>query len=289
METTKAKVNRRNCVGGRVDMKIDELEIRPGGMLVQKRNPDSDNQISASIPTIKVRVKYNSIYHEICISSQASFGELKKILAERTGLHPEEQKLIYKKKERDSKAYLDGARVKNGSKFVLVEDIASRERRCLEMLKNARIEKASKALAEISLEVDKLAHQVTDLQSAVASKGEKVLLDIDLENLIGKLMTELVKLDGISIEGDLKLQKRVQERRVQKYIEILDTLKLCNSKITSNGGGNNIKQEQHSTFEKQKGRSKQRNLTGEIRPNLQQHPLMHHESLVVSTKWETFD
>ncbi|KAK2664658.1 hypothetical protein Ddye_003232 [Dipteronia dyeriana] len=285
---TKAKVSKRNCVGGRVDMNIDELEIRPGGMLVQKRNPDSDNQISASIPTIKVRVKYNSIYHEVCVTSQASFGELKKMLAERTGLHPEEQKLIYKKKERDSKAYLDAARVKNGSKFVLVEDIASRERRCLKMLKNARIEKASKSLAEISLEVDKLAHQVTDLQSAVASKGEKVLLDIDLENLIGKLMTELVKLDGISIEGDLKLQKRVQERRVQKYIEILDTLKLCNSKLTSNGGGSNIKQE-HSTFEKQQGRSKQRNLTGEIRPNLKQHPLMHHESVVVSTKWETFD
>lgn len=50
--------------------------------------------------------------------------------------------------------------------------------------------------------------KVTDLQ-AVASKGEKVL-DIDLENLIGKLMTELVKLDEISVGGDLNLQKREQ-------------------------------------------------------------------------------
>jgi len=88
-------------------------------------------------------------------------GELKKMLAESTGLYPQDQKLIFKNKERDSKAYLDAARVKDGSKIVLVEDIESRERRCLEMLKNAKVEKASKSLAEISLEVDKLAGQVS--------------------------------------------------------------------------------------------------------------------------------
>ncbi|KAH7549480.1 hypothetical protein ACOSP7_025712 [Xanthoceras sorbifolium] len=290
METTKPKVINQDCVAGRVDMNIDEWEIRPGGLLVQKRYPNS-NQISASIPTIKVRVKYDSIYHEICITSQASFGELKKMVAERTGLHPQDQKLIYRKKERDSKEYLDAARVKNGSKIVLVEDIANRERRCLEMLKIAKIEKASKSLAEISLEVDKFAEQVTDLQVA-ASKGEKVL-DIDLENLNGKLMTQLVKLDEISVEGDLKLQKRGQERRAQKHIEILDTLKLCDSKLTSNGGNIPLHKQEHLigkmpiSFEKKQGQSKQRNLTGQ-RPNLQ-HQLRHSESAVFETKWETFD
>lgn len=44
---------------------------------------------------------------------------------------------------------------------------------------------------------------------AIASKGEKVT-DEDLDNLIGNLMTELVKLDEIVVEGDLKLQKREQ-------------------------------------------------------------------------------
>lgn len=50
-----------------------EWELRPGGMLVQKRNPDSDRN-SIPPPTIRVRVKYGSKYHEISISSQATFG-----------------------------------------------------------------------------------------------------------------------------------------------------------------------------------------------------------------------
>lgn len=90
-------------------------------------------------------------------------GELKKMLAEHTGIHHEEQKLIYKKKERDSKSYLDVAGVKDGSKLLLVEDIAIREKRCLEKLKNANIEKTSKSLTNISSEVDKFAQQVTSI------------------------------------------------------------------------------------------------------------------------------
>jgi len=50
-----------------------EWELRPGGMLVQKRDAGSDRS-SAPAPTIRVRVKYGSIYHEINISSQATFG-----------------------------------------------------------------------------------------------------------------------------------------------------------------------------------------------------------------------
>ncbi|XP_031253454.1 BAG family molecular chaperone regulator 2-like [Pistacia vera] len=210
-------------------------------MLVQRRNSES-NQTSVQVPTIKVRVKYGSTYHEVCINSIASFGELKKMLAEHTGLHHQDQKLIYKKKERDSKLYLDVAGVKNGSKMVLVEDIASRERRCLEMIQNAKIEKASKSLSQIRLQVDKLADQVTVLEAS-ASRGERIT-----DNLIGMLMTELVKLDEIAIEGDLKLQKRMQKHQVQ---------------------------------------SKQRNLT-EQRP-VQQQPTGHSPSVVVTTKWETFD
>lgn len=90
-------------------------------------------------------------------------GELKKTLAEHTGLHHQDQKLIYKKKVRDSKEYLDVAGVKNGSRMVLVEDIASRERRCLEMIRNANIEKASKLLSQIRLQVDNFAERVTSV------------------------------------------------------------------------------------------------------------------------------
>ena len=87
-------------------------------------------------------------------------GELKKMLSGPTGLHHQDQKLIYKDKERDSKAFLDISGVKDKSKMVLVEDPISQEKRFLEMRKNAKMEKASKSISEISFEVDRLAGQV---------------------------------------------------------------------------------------------------------------------------------
>lgn len=50
-----------------------EWEVRPGGMLVQRRDPNEE-QNRVPPPTIRVRVKYGSIYHEVNISSQATFG-----------------------------------------------------------------------------------------------------------------------------------------------------------------------------------------------------------------------
>ncbi|XP_062146518.1 BAG family molecular chaperone regulator 1-like [Alnus glutinosa] len=268
-------MSNNNSVGDGGSPNIADLEVRPGGMLVQKRDMNGSSQ---SIPTIKVRVKYGSSYREIQISSQASFGELKKMLAESTGLYPQDQKLIFKNKERDSKAYLDAARVKDGSKIVLVEDIESRERRCLEMLKNAKFEKASKSLAEISLEVDKLAGQVTALEARASRDGG--VPEVDVDDLTEMFMAKLVKLDGVLVEGDLKLQRRVQVRRVQKHIETLDALKLQNSKPRSNVGKIPWQQQAHSSrqipiipVQKQQG----------------QQPLRHSESVVVTTQWETFD
>lgn len=49
------------------------IEIRPGGLLVQQRNSDTERS-SVCVPNIRVRVKYGSTYHDIYISSQASFG-----------------------------------------------------------------------------------------------------------------------------------------------------------------------------------------------------------------------
>ncbi|GMP70138.1 hypothetical protein CsSME_00029114 [Camellia sinensis var. sinensis] len=82
------------------------------------------------------------------------------MITEPTGLHHEDQKLLFNNKERDSKAFLDVAGVKDRSKIVLVEDPISKERRYLEMRKNATMEKASKSISDISLEVDRLAGQV---------------------------------------------------------------------------------------------------------------------------------
>ncbi|KAL8233770.1 hypothetical protein R6Q59_019870 [Mikania micrantha] len=221
----------RNSVSG--SGRENEWEVRPGGMLVQKRDPDGEtNRVPP--PTIRVRVKYGSIYHEININSQATFGELKKMLSGPTGLHHEDQKVMFKDKTRDSKSYLDVVGVKDRSKMVVIEDPISQERRLLEMRKKAKMEKAAKAISDISFEVDRLAGQVSAIESVI-SKGGKVA-EKTLLNVIELLMNQLLKLDGITVDGDVKLQRKMQVKRVQEYVETLDALKLKNSATSINRG-----------------------------------------------------
>ncbi|XVF12437.1 hypothetical protein REPUB_Repub08aG0118500 [Reevesia pubescens] len=301
-------------VGGGGEPAAHEWELRPGGMLVQKRNPDSD-RISIPPPSIRVRVKYGSIYHEISINPQATFGELKKMLTGPTGLHHQDQKLLYKDKERDSNAFLDMAGVKDKSKIVLVEDPISQEKRLLEMRKNAKIEKASKSISEISLEIDRLAGQVSALESII-TKGGKVA-EKDVLNLIELLMNQLLKLDGIMADGDVKLQRKMQVRRVQKYVETLDMLKIKNAMPGSNGGQMEmqnqhrhtngqklapIKEQQSRHFngqrlvpiQEQQSRNSGAHLPihQQYQQKQQQQQQSRHSAtgaVVVTTKWETFD
>ncbi|XP_022737658.1 BAG family molecular chaperone regulator 1 [Durio zibethinus] len=296
--------------GGGGEPATHDWELRPGGMLVQKRT-DSD-RISIPPPTIRVRVKYGSIYHEISINSQATFGELKKILTGPTGLHHQDQKLLYKDKERDSNAFLDMAGVKDKSKIVLVEDPISQEKRLLEMRKTTKMEKASKSISEISLEVDRLAGQVSALESIIA-KGGKVA-EKDVLNLIELLMNQLLKLEGIMVDGDVKLQRKMQVMRVQKYVETLDMLKVKNSMPSSNGGQMEMQNQHRHTngqklapIQEQQSRhfngqrlapiqeQQSRNSVAHL-PIHQQYQQQQQQSrnsaagaVVVTTKWETFD
>lgn len=243
----------------------DEWEVRPCGMLVQKRNLEGESA-SAPAPTIRVRVKYGSAYHEIYISSQATFGELKKLLSGPTGLHPLDQKILFKDKERESTAYLDTAGVKDKSKLVVLEDLKAQAKRCLETRRAAKSEKASKSIAQISLEVDKLAAKVSALEAIIA-KGKRVA-ESDVLTLIELLMNELLKLDAVMADGDVKLQRRMQVRRVQKYVETLDMLKIKNS--MSNGLS-----QQHQQIDTKRKASRPSPPTP--------------AAVVTTTKWETFD
>ncbi|RRT69608.1 hypothetical protein B296_00031799 [Ensete ventricosum] len=146
--------------------KVAEWEVRPGGLLVQKRDPDAD-AAAAPVPTIRVKVKYGAVYHEAYVSSQATFGELKKVLSARTGLHPLDMKLLYKDKERESTAFLDTAGVKDKSKVVLVEDPTAQAKRLLEVRKADKMEKATKSISAVSLEVDRLASKIKRVQRFV--------------------------------------------------------------------------------------------------------------------------
>ncbi|XP_060203541.1 BAG family molecular chaperone regulator 1 [Lycium barbarum] len=277
---------------GRDGAAENEWEVRPGGMLVQKRNPDSENRPPP--PPIRVRVKYGSIYHEINISPQATFGELKKMLTGPTGLHHQDQKLLYKDKDRDNNAFLDISGVKDKSKIVVVEDPLSQEKRYLEMRKNAKMEKAAKAISDISFEVDRLAGQVSAFESII-SKGAKVA-EKDLVNVIELLMNQLLKLDGIVAEGDVKLQRKMQVKRVQKYVETLDVLKIKNSAPSSNGDhipkqeSSPSQQHHHQRrYSNEQASSPVQNQNG--RQTKHQQPPRHSPSgsVVITTQWETFD
>ncbi|KVI10115.1 BAG family molecular chaperone regulator 2-like [Cynara cardunculus var. scolymus] len=298
MMRMKTKPTEPTSINGSGD---NEWEVRPGGMLVQKRDPNAEHT-RIPPPTIRVRVKYGSIYHEIHISSQATFGELKKMLSGPTGLHHEDQKLMYKDKERNSKTFLDVVGVKDRSKMVLLEDPISQEKRYLEMRKNAKMEKAAKSISEISLEVDRLAGQVSAFESVI-SKGGKVA-EKTLLNLIELLMNQLLKLDGIMAEGDVKLQRKMQVKRVQKYVETLDVLKIKNSVTGSTGSGSQVPVSKPPLRAASPipGNQEHRNSNGHggggFFPNSRRSvgnfstvpvPTKQQEKVLVTTEWETFD
>lgn len=183
-----------------------EWEMRPGGMLVQKRS----NKSGSLVPNLRVRVSFGATRYEIFVNSQATFGkivtaflflirnrnnarssfnafllsclftlllwcsgnvikarcfvagELKKLLTAETGLQASEQRLIFRGKERENGEYLDMSGVKDRSKVKLIDDPSSRERRLIEMRRNTKIQIASRAISDVSMEVDKLAEQASE-------------------------------------------------------------------------------------------------------------------------------
>lgn len=214
-------------------------EVRPSGMVVQAREegPGGGGGGGGGMgipprpppPEIKVRVKYGAARHEVAVSSIASFGELKKLLAARTGLPAADQRLTYRGKERGNADYLDVCGVKNRSKLYLAEDPTSVERRYIERQKSAKIETANRAIGAIALEVDKLADQVRSIEKSI-TRGSKVA-EVQITTLIELLMRLAVKLDSIHAEGDSSSQKNIQAKRVQKCVETLDVLKISNARL----------------------------------------------------------
>lgn len=49
-----------------------EWEMRPGGMLVQKRSAKQD----ATTPNLRLRIAYGALRYEISVSSMATFGKI---------------------------------------------------------------------------------------------------------------------------------------------------------------------------------------------------------------------
>ncbi|KAG8078801.1 hypothetical protein GUJ93_ZPchr0007g3849 [Zizania palustris] len=109
-----------------------EWEVRPGGMLVQKRRSpeDDDDGASSGAGGILVRVSTTGWqWHDVSIDSTATFGDLKVMLSLVTGLWPREQRLLYRGKERDDGDHLHMVGVQDKDKVLLLEDPAVKERK----------------------------------------------------------------------------------------------------------------------------------------------------------------
>ncbi|XP_060175016.1 BAG family molecular chaperone regulator 4-like isoform X2 [Lycium barbarum] len=191
---------------------IIDWEVRPGGLLVQKRVGVSAEANSVAGPMIKIKVSYDSCYHDIIVPAESTFGNLKIILCDRTGLHPNVQRLLFQGKEKDENECLHIAGVKDMSKVILMEDPASKE---MKKMKSTSV--SCDAIARVRVEVDKLSHRVVALEEAV-KRGTRVE-DRDFVGLTELLIIQLLTLDGIEAEGEARAQrKKEMTLLVAKYI-----------------------------------------------------------------------
>lgn len=88
-------------------------------------------------------------------------GDVKKLLVNKTGLEPEEQRLFFRGIEKGDNQYLHLEGVKNKSKILLLEGTASKERKFEETQKQNEMSKAFEAIAAVRTEVDKLSNRVS--------------------------------------------------------------------------------------------------------------------------------
>ncbi|XP_043724233.1 BAG family molecular chaperone regulator 1-like [Telopea speciosissima] len=100
-------------------------EVRPGGLLVQKR--DNGKNLGEEMITIKVSTVTK--FHDISIEPTSTFGELKMILKVVTGLEAREQRVLYRGKEREDEEFLHMVGVRDMDKVLLLEDPAIKERK----------------------------------------------------------------------------------------------------------------------------------------------------------------
>ncbi|XVF16289.1 hypothetical protein REPUB_Repub10bG0018400 [Reevesia pubescens] len=123
-------------------------ELRPGGMMVQKRETGATANGEG---LITVRVSTLSQWHDISIESTSTFGELKMILSLVTSLEPKEQRILFKGKEREDDEYLHMVGVRDKEKVLLLEDPAIKEMKQLHRLAGGSQQIGTSAYCTISV------------------------------------------------------------------------------------------------------------------------------------------
>ncbi|XP_049344236.1 BAG family molecular chaperone regulator 4-like [Solanum verrucosum] len=217
-------------------------EIRPSGMLVQKRENDA-----ASNPTIIIKVSYASQEFDLPVPPEFTFGEVKSILSSIIGLEPKVQKLLFRGKEKEDHEYLHLVGVKDNSKVLVMEEETVEEKIPEEVRVTTEISRGAEAVAEVRTEVDKLSEQVSAVQAVVF--GGTNVEHKDIIHLTEMLMRQLLKLDGIEAAGEVRVQRKSEVRRVQNLVEAMDALKARNSNPFINNSNAVSVTTQWETFE----------------------------------------
>ncbi|XP_010929986.1 BAG family molecular chaperone regulator 3 [Elaeis guineensis] len=127
--------------GGGVNI---EWEMRPGGMLVQKREGGKGDE-----EVITVRVSTGSYWHDISIGATSTFGEMKMVVSMVTGLEPREQRLLFRGKEREDGDHLHMVGVRDRDKVLLLEDPAIKEMKLQAMSGNQVMGSPCHAIIEV--------------------------------------------------------------------------------------------------------------------------------------------
>ncbi|KAI3725970.1 hypothetical protein L1987_65767 [Smallanthus sonchifolius] len=117
-----------NKMRGATVMRMGEVkwELRPGGMLVQRREIGGESVVEG---VITVRVTTVSNWHDVSIRATSTFGELKMILSIITSLEAKEQRLLFKGKEREDTEHLHMVGVRDNDKVLLLQDPAIKEKK----------------------------------------------------------------------------------------------------------------------------------------------------------------
>ncbi|KAK9920378.1 hypothetical protein M0R45_028933 [Rubus argutus] len=137
-------------------------------------------------------------------------------------------------------------------------------------VKSHEMSKAFEAIAGVRAEVDDLSERVSALDVAV-NGGTKVS-DKEFAVSTELLMRQLLKLDGIKADGEARVQRKAEVRRVQNLVDTLDTLKARNSNPINNNSNGVTSQNSNVVTQNSNAVTSQ-----------------NGNAVSVTTKWETFD
>ncbi|CAH8388592.1 unnamed protein product [Eruca vesicaria subsp. sativa] len=201
-----------------------ELEVRPDDAIpvqqkassdAQPLQQDPDSSSAVSTQTISITVSHDSSEHLLHLSDHSTFGDVKKEFLLKTGLEASHVKILFNGDEKDDAEQLQAAGVIDGSMVLLVEGPPP--------VMTEEMAKAIAAVQAVTREIDQLSDRVVALEAAV--DGGTIVAVKEFDMTAELLMRQLLKLDGIKADGEARVQRKAEVRRIQKLQEDVDALK----------------------------------------------------------------